>query len=442
MQAGDREGRTGHPTEERGSGLTFARVCARRDRKQQQKTWILMAPSGHNRDTDARSHASRELIRQHEALHAWLSKVALPFWSTVGFDGEAGLFEEKVGLDLLPIRSAPRRVMVQARQISVFGLATERGWFDGAEIALAAGRTMIERYLSADGEPGWVFSIDARNQVHDRRRDLYAHAFVLFALAHLIRLSPERGFREALDKTLGFLDAAFADPNQGGFWDCLPRQDVYRRQNPHMHLLEAYLALAEVVDRDAQLARAKPLVDLAYRAFMDRARGTIREVFDEMWRVHPAPGQGSVEPGHQFEWAWLLRVHEELSGSNHAEVVGRLVGNALATGLDAPKGRIVDETGEDGLVRRRSSRSWPHLEALKSLSVETQAGSDYRLEIGNLLARVRHVYCKPELNGGWVDHVDERDEPLSAFVPASTLYHVSYAVGEVERLAQSLAADA
>ena len=367
-------------------------------------------------------------------FRAWLIGNALPLWMSVGFDADAPLFEEQLDLERRPVRTVPRRVMVQARQISVCALATRSGWADLRAPALAVGAAVIERYWAADGAPGWVFALDRAGEVADSRRDLYAHAFVLFALGNLLKLAPgEPSFLQAVERTVTFLEEAFADPIAGGYWDCLPRADALRRQNPHMHLLEAWLELFEATGEHRFLDRAEQLVRLARACFLDPRAGTLREFFDDRWQVSPAPGQGIVEPGHQFEWAWLFRRYERLAGGNEDGAVTALVRSALTHGVDPATGRILDQVGEDGAPLQRSSRCWPYCEAVKSLAVETaRGGGDHRALIDAMLNRLLAAYCRADLHGGWIDHLDEQDRAASKVMPASTLYHLAFALAEWE----------
>lgn len=113
------------------------------------------------------------------ALRRWAIEQALPLWGDVGFDAQEGQFVEQIAFDRTPLMGAPRRVMVQARQIYVFGVAHQRGWFkDGDRLAEAAYRQMVARY---GGAPGWAFSADRGGRIVDATRDLYAQAFVLLA---------------------------------------------------------------------------------------------------------------------------------------------------------------------------------------------------------------------------------------------------------------------
>jgi len=366
----------------------------------------------------------------------WLRTAALPLWSTRGFDGEHQAFEEQLEVSGAPVMTVSRRLMVQARQISVFAAAALSGRYpQGADLALPAARAMISTYLSADGEPGWVFSVDRRGNVVDAKRDLYAHAFALFALAWVMRLERDPAFETAIAATLTFFDSSFADPEHGGYWDCLPRSDSLRRQNPHMHLLEALITLYDTTKCVDILDRCRHLQGLAVRHFIDPTTGALTEEFTNDWSVYPARGACRVEPGHLFEWAWLLRRYEAASGEDQSAVVTALIDTALRHGLDDKQGRVVDEIGEDGRLRDAASRSWPHAEALKALSVETTRGVNrYVPLIAAILRRLGDTFCRPDLDGGWIDHVDAEDRPLSKTMPASTLYHVYFGITAVESL--------
>lgn len=282
-----------------------------------------------------------------EAADRWLRDRALPLWSCAGFDAAGSSFIEALDLDRRPLPDLPRRLMVQARQVAVFADAARTGIFpEGGAIARAAAEAMIARYLAADGAPGWVFSVAADGRVIDPTRDLYAHAFALFGLAATRRLAPSQRIDAAIDATLAFLDGPFRDPRHGGWWDALPRKDHLRRQNPHMHLFEALLALHEATGDAAILKRCAEIDALARRHFLNAA-GALVEDFSDDWHIAPAPGAGRVEAGHQFEWAWLFRRYEAASGVNRDAVVGSLLDSAVRSGLDPATGRICDEAGED-----------------------------------------------------------------------------------------------
>lgn len=367
-------------------------------------------------------------------LRAWAIGEALPFWGSVGFDHARGSFIERIGFDGVPMPEVPRRAMVQARQIYVFSHAALLGWWPrGREIALKAAHRLIDRYQGVDGAPGWVFSIRPDGAVHDGKRDLYAHAFALFGLAWAYKLEPEPRFLAAALATLQDLDRHFASP-AGGFYTELPPQTDRRHQNPHMHLFEAMLAWFDATGHDFFLQRAGELHAMMAERFFQPKTGILAEYFDTSW--NPCAGiEGRIcEPGHHFEWSWLLRRYATLTGRGYDPMADALKAFADRHGFDA-EGLVVDELLDDGSVHKASRRCWPHTEAIKAEVAAFEAGdSDAGARAVRIIERLMQVFLGRPVTGGWVDHVDAKGAPLVDFMPASTLYHVFLAVAEAGRV--------
>ena len=136
-------------------------------------------------------------------LRRWVLDQALPLWGGIGFDSARGAFVERLTFEGAPLLSAPRRAMVQGRQIYVFSHAAMLGWWpEGETIALEAAHRLIDRYHGADGAPGWVFAVHPDGAICDPKRDFYAHAFALFGLAWAYKLAPEPRFLSTALATL------------------------------------------------------------------------------------------------------------------------------------------------------------------------------------------------------------------------------------------------
>src|ERR1700726_2072646 len=104
--------------------------------------------------------------------HRWGVVGALPLGGEAGFDAARGSFVERLTFEGSPLISAPRRAMVQARQIYVFSHAALLGWRpEGKAAALEAAHRLIDRYHRVDGDRGWVFSVHPDGAVHDAKRD-------------------------------------------------------------------------------------------------------------------------------------------------------------------------------------------------------------------------------------------------------------------------------
>ncbi len=359
-------------------------------------------------------------------LVSWLRGSALPFWSETGFDAVSGMFIERADLKGRPLLEVPRRVMVQARQIFVFVEAEARGWHRGGALAEAAAETMVRTFRRDDGS--WIFSAARDGRPVDETRDFYALAFVLLALASLKRLTGADYWLGLADATLGFLDARLTTPGTDGYAESLPEKSGPRRQNPHMHLLEALLALDEMAPGGAYRRRAEAMLRLFETRFLHGPHPVLVEYYDNDLR--PLIGAPfSFEPGHHFEWAWLLARNAALCGkSQHATLAARLCEVALRFG-GTSDGVFFDEVDGGGTALVRSTRLWPCTEAIRASALGLCGSSATGPE--RLAEAMQEQFLAQATEGCWIDHVAADRQPLSAYVPASSLYHIVGAAGAV-----------
>ena len=288
---------------------------------------------------------------------------------------------------------------------------------------------MVRDYYRVDGQDGWLFSINSDGTPADGGRDLYSHAFVLLAIASFVEATGKRKALALADETLAFLDRHMASPH-GGFVERLPAVGSERRQNPHMHLFEALLALWECSHDRRYLDGARRLFELFASRFFRSSCGALGEYYTAC--LTPADGiRGRlVQSGHHYEWAWLLRRFEGATGHDVDHFVEGLYSHADCHGFDED-GLIVDEVLVEGGHHRRSRRIWPLTEAIKANLREAgrgRAGSAAKAATLTTLLRERFLLSDPA--GGWVDRLDGKGRCASEFMPASTLYHLVGALEE------------
>ena len=366
------------------------------------------------------------------AYNEWIVGAALPAWSTAGFDASAGRFRERLDWHGAAM-DVPHRSMVQARQIYVFSHASYLGWFEtGARLAEQAMAALVRDFaeLSA-GEASFAFSIDARGRVASAVRDAYAHAFVLFAISWLYRVNGDEALLRLADQTNAFIKNRLIDARAGGVFDAYPIVSRDKRQNPLMHLLEAYLSLERAAPGRGYLDDAARLIELFKARLFSATDGVLLEYFAEDWSSHPDPARSRVfEPGHHFEWVWLLREYEQLSGTELGAWGGRLYEVARDHGV-AADGLVYDELASDMSVLKRSHRVWPHTEAIKAAAARHAGGDEEALPLADSMAGgLLDFFLDKPFAGGWADHIDEGHVPLVDYVPASSLYHLFFAAAE------------
>jgi mannose/cellobiose epimerase-like protein (N-acyl-D-glucosamine 2-epimerase family) len=371
-----------------------------------------------------------------DKFKTWLASSALPLWATAGFDGKHGRFCERLDLAGRPIETVPQRAMVQGRQIYVFAHAAHLGWFpEGARLADIAMRSLLRDFSKDSGAAGgFAFSIGTDGRIVSGTRDAYAHAFVLFALAWLYRVTSDPKLLKIADETIVFIDANLQDPVHGGLFDEVPTVKRDKRQNPHMHLLEAYLALERSFPGRGYLERAAKLIDLFKSTFLSAEHGVLLEYFAEDWGPHPDAVKRLIfEPGHHFEWVWLLDEFEALSREDVSGFSERLFTVARQHGI-GEKGLIFDELTADLAVLKPSHRIWPHTEGAKAAVARNARKDPSAPQMASAMVdALTEVFLDKPFDGGWIDHIGPEHNPLVDYVPASSLYHLFFAGTELAR---------
>lgn len=378
-----------------------------------------------------------------EAFREWIVGRALPTWATRGFDATAERFRERLDERGAPL-DVPHRAMVQARQIYVYSHAHLLGWHDGAELADCAMATLERDFAhEAAGETSFAYSIDGRGGIVSDVRDAYTHAFVLFAIAWLHRITGDVTLLTLAARTDAFVRRHLVDAQHGGVFDAFPATTRTKRQNPLMHLLEAYLALERTAPACGWLARAATIIDLFRSRLFDAGRGVLREHFADDWSTHPDWALADVvEPGHHFEWVWLLAEYERLAGIELAEPRAALYDFALRHGV-TEDGLVHDELASDGSVRKRSHRLWPHTEAIKAAGARQADGDANASALGEgMLDVLLERFLDRQFVGGWIDHISADGAPLVDYVPASSLYHLMVAAADASARSLREARDA
>ncbi len=361
----------------------------------------------------------------------WLFDETLPLWSTAGVDRHHGGFQETLSFDGQP-GLKPKRMRTMARQVYAFAVAKEYGWDGPADELINHGLDfMVTRGRTERG--GWVRSFNADGSVLDPVEDTYDHAFVLLALAHAHKAGHPDALRLGIE-TFDFLDQHLEDTNMRGFLETSDGQNL-RRSNPHMHLLEAFLAWYRATGERTYLRRAARVVDLFRHDLFDADTWTLGEYFDADWKRDAGERGEWTEPGHHFEWAALLVDFADATGQT--DLIGyarKLYASAIANGLNRATGLAYNAVSRTGAPLDRLSRSWPQTEALKAaIALDlTGGGPDMKPEIESRVSRLFRWHIDPAPRGLWIDLIDERGGAKAGEVPASIFYHLICALTRYE----------
>lgn len=373
-------------------------------------------------------------------LHTWLVDQLCPFWCSRIVDPVGGFFE---GLNASgqALPSPTRTLLNQARLTFAFSLATVLGGDAPLRNAADHGFKFLKRIaVPRDHGLGWPRQMDARGQVLDPTLDAYDLSFVILAMAWYHRAS---GSQEALlmgEQAYGCVQHHLADVENGGFFEEHPFVDkLPRRQNPHMHLLEAMLAMHAATQAQVWLDRATEVVELFQRAFLDAETGSLGEYFDAQWQPMPGAEGALREPGHQFEWVWLLQQYMRATGrTDLTETVQRLFQFGTKHGINTTgvlSGAVLDVVDKTGAAQARSMLMWPQTEYVKACVARFDATQDgsYRTKAFAHWDLMRAHFFRED-GANWINQLGPDGQPLVENTLSRVFYHVVHAASELARL--------
>jgi mannobiose 2-epimerase len=326
------------------------------------------------------------------AAHADLTGNVLPYWVRHGFEAETGRLTGMITCMGKRVDDVPRHVVICARVLWTFAaalrqLGADPSWRRAAELALAQ---LLGPFW--DARHGGVFwSIDAAGRVRSDRKQGYAQAFAIYALAEWHATTGETAALARAQELFTLLDLHTHDPEYGGFvearaGDWQPLADLRlseievnapKSMNTMLHILEAYTALLRVWPDPCVRTRLAELVWVFLdHIYTDRPTPHCQLFFEMDWR----PLEGAVSFGHDIETSWLLCEAADALGdaalTAHVQAVARaLAESVLAHGVDADGALMF--AAEGGRLTDTDKHWWPQAEAVVGfLNAHTLTGDE------------------------------------------------------------------
>ncbi|MFJ2712033.1 AGE family epimerase/isomerase [Pseudomonas sp. NPDC087346] len=362
----------------------------------------------------SRSNSLPELTALFGEVQQHFVNVIVPLWQGPGWNADMALPYEALDAAHQPLPPQRYRAMACARQLYLFSSLI--GVVDNAEVRAAALFRSLQRHFHDAEHGGWFYSIDPQGKPLDQRKDLYTHAFILFACAHYWEKSGEPLVESTLNAAFEVIARRFAT-GDGLYESCLERDWATLQtgplQNPLMHLAEALLATLSVRP-DATVQQAlSDLCTAMHKRFVDPQHGVLME-----------KPLGAVdnwyEPGHQFEWYFLLESSPLLRGSKLHAALDRAFAFTEQFGVEQPSGavRAMLDLQLDGRPKDSTQRIWAQVEYLRALTLRADSEAVVLHQLQALQQRFLHA-------GGWFECRDEAGEVSRKDMPSTTPYHLA-----------------
>ncbi|WP_223514104.1 AGE family epimerase/isomerase [Pseudomonas sp. GL-R-26] len=362
----------------------------------------------------SRSASQPELTALFASVQQHFLNVIVPLWQGPGWNADIALPYEALDAEHQPLPPQRYRAMACARQLYLF--ASLIGQVPGAEERAAALFRSLQRHFHDAEHGGWFYSVDAQGTPLDQRKDLYTHAFILFACAHYWNKVREPLVESVLNASLEVVAQRFATDD--GLYEATLERDWASLgsgplQNPLMHLAEAFLATLSVREDPGVQQALVELCTAMHAHFIDPQRGVLME--------KPLESVDNwFEPGHQFEWYFLLESSALLRNSTLHADLERAFAFTEQVGVDQQTGavRAMLDFAADGGVRDATQRIWAQAEYLRALTLRPDSEAAVLRQLQALQQRSLH-------SGGWYECRDEHGEVSRRDMPSTTPYHLA-----------------
>jgi len=346
----------------------------------------------------------------------------VPLWQGPGWNDEMALPFEALDAQHRPLPVQRYRAMACARQLYLFSSRIEQpGAAARAAARAAALFRSLQRHFHDAEHGGWFYSIDAEGKPLDRRKDLYTHAFIVFACAHYWGKVRESLVESALNAALEIISEQFArddglyEASLGEDWSDLGSGPL---QNPQMHLAEAFLQVLAVREDEGVQQALLHLCEALQAQFIEPQHGLMLEkpnVAVDNW----------FEPGHQFEWFYLLDTSPLLRGTPLHGSIARAFEYAEQYGVK--DSAVLAMLAVDGKVLDATQRIWAQAEYLRALALRSGNEAKLAAQLQAMEQRFLH-------DGGWYECRDGEGAVSRHDMPSTTPYHLATCLEGLQRL--------
>jgi mannobiose 2-epimerase len=230
--------------------------------------------------------------------------------------------------------------VVNARILWTFSAAARLlGNSQYREIADRAWDYIVHRFW--DKESGGVYwMLDYKGKPVSDRKQIYAQAFTIYAMAEYFRVS---GKVESLDRAkllFNLVERHSRDPVFKGYlearsrnWGALADMRLSEKDmnspksmNTHLHVMEAYTNLLRVWRNSELAASQNDLLEVTMDRIADGRTGHFQLFFDRQWNSM----SDRVSFGHDIEGSWLIYEAAEVLGDPVLVAVARNVSLQMA----------------------------------------------------------------------------------------------------------------
>lgn len=372
----------------------------------------------------------------------------LKYWQTYAVDKEFGGFVGQVDNFNQINNKAPKSIILNTRILWTFSRAgnfyNDSRYDEECQLAFS----YLQEHFKDKQSGGVFWMVDHLGRPLDKRKQIYAQAFCIYALSEYYKYSKNaRALVWAMD-IFEHIEAKAYDPVNDGYieafgpnWNAigdmrLSHKDLnaVKTTNTHLHILEAYTTLLEI-SHDVKVERA---LTRLHQLFLNRIFGYdnhMKLFFNRDWKKIST----EISFGHDIEAVWLLllsarQLNDDQLISKTEDLAINVVKTFVNEALDLEFGVINSKNG-DTLETDTDRHWWPQAEAMVGLIHIWKITNDSSYyNICQQIWKFTTTYIIDHEYGEWFFRVDDKGKPYleeNKIGPWKCPYHNGRALMEI-----------
>jgi mannobiose 2-epimerase len=294
----------------------------------------------------------------------------LPFWSTEMADTKNSGFVGRIDGNGTVYPQADKGCVMNARILWTFSSAYRVLDYPEYLKQATIAKDYILKYFFDKEFGGTYWLINHKGQMVDGKKQIYAQAFVIYALVEYYRVTEDEICLQKAIELFGLIEKYSFDTKLGGYFEAFNREwgeigdlrlsdkdfNEKKTMNTHLHVLEAYTNLYRVWEHDSLKQQLIRLIHDFTDRIIDNKTHHLILFFDEHWNTKSE----IVSYGHDIEASWLLYEAAHVLGDetliNKVKPLCLKVADAACEGFMPDGSMIYEKHNDTGHIE--SDRHW------------------------------------------------------------------------------------
>lgn len=363
------------------------------------------------------------MVKAYEQLKLELStelERILQYWTNntldLAYDGFVGKIDHYNNV----VANSSKGIILNTRILWSFSAASNHLQRDTYKKVCDRAYHYLKTYFKDQTHKGVFWELDYRGTPVNRRKQVYAQAFAIYALSEYYVFSKNEEAKVWAVEIFEMIETVAKDNLKKGYleafnedWTTIydmrlsPKDmNAEKTMNTHLHILEAYTRLSDIYENDTLKNSLRDLILLFQRTFLNQ-KSHYDLFFNTEWKLL----SNTVSYGHNIETTWLMiEAAKRLKDPKLLREVERtaikVANKFLEEAMDENHGVINEKDSNTGLLDT-DRHWWPQVEALIGLRYAYELTNDTKYITSSLLI---WEFTKEHLldykNGEWHFRVD------------------------------------